>query len=136
MKRTYQFRYRRKAVREDPKKRGLLYAGTETGMFVTGKKQPAFLGVFADCTYKRVLWNAAYDFRPALAVVVGLIDVRTQVVILVAVNRQVGSSSIVRRRFDQADAAPFRQVLRSYVRPTLAAIPGDLNDAVVSARPD
>ena len=80
-----------------------------------GIKQPAFLGVFADCTYKRVLWNAAYDSRPALAVVVGLIDVRTQVVILVAVNRQVGSSGIVRRGVDEADTAPFRQILRSDV---------------------
>src|SRR5438034_5716945 len=136
MKRTYQFRYRRKAVREDPKKRGLLYAGTETGMFVTGKKQPAFLGVFADCTYKRVLWNAAYDFRPALAVVVGLVDVRTQVIILVAINRKIGSSGIVRRGFDEADTAPLRQVFRSDVRPILSAIPGDLNEAIVSARPD
>jgi hypothetical protein len=53
-----------------------------------------------------------------------------------AVDGDVRSARIVRRRFDQADPAPFRKIFGRDVGPILAFIACELDQAVVRARPD
>ena len=52
------------------------------------------------------------------------------------IDRDVGRPRIVRRRFDQADAAPLRQVLRRDVAPGLPFILRDVDQPVVGPGPD
>src|SRR5450759_4728475 len=73
---------------------------------------------------------------PGRSVIARLVDVGREIVILMAVDRDVRGAGIMRRRFNQTDAAPFRKTLGRYVGPTLAFIACDLDQAVVRARPD
>ena len=53
-----------------------------------------------------------------------------------AVDGDIGCSGIVRRRFDQADAAPLRHIFRCDVGPIFSAIARDVNHPIIGAGPD
>src|SRR5581483_2282005 len=53
-----------------------------------------------------------------------------------AVDGNVSRAGIVRRGFNQADAAPLRQILWSDVSPVLSAVARQLNQSVIGACPD
>ena len=101
-----------------------------------GVEQTFFLRVFSNCAHKNSVGNSGSDPGPSRSVVAGLVNVGREIVVLMAVNRDVRSAGIVRRRFNQTNAAPFRKTLGRYVGPILPFIPCDLNQAIVGAGPD
>src|SRR5204862_2551132 len=73
---------------------------------------------------------------PRLAEIVGAEDIRLEVVLLVAVRRDVGRAGAERRRLDQADAREVADAFWRHVLPARAAVARHLHVAVVGARPD
>ena len=80
--------------------------------------------------------NSVHNLRPTLAEISGLVDIRPDIVELMRVDGCIRGSGIKRRRLDQADQAPLRNSLWRHVRPVLAAIAGDVNQAIVGSRPE
>ncbi len=58
------------------------------------------------------------------------------IVIRMSIDSQISCRGIVRRSFNQADAAPVWQVFGRDVGPILAAIAGDVDQSIVRAHPD
>ena len=80
--------------------------------------------------------DAAGDRRPGVAVVVGAVDVRLEVVLLIPVGGDVRRAGTERRRFDQADARELAEIFRRHVLPRRAAVARHLHVPVVGAGPD
>ena len=80
--------------------------------------------------------NPARDQIPGLAEICGLENIRLQIVELVRVHRGVSRAGIMRGRFHQTHHAPFRNAFRSDVGPVLAAIAGNVYQAVIGSSPD
>src|SRR5205085_5027427 len=80
--------------------------------------------------------DAGVDARPGGPVVAGLVEVGTEVVGLVHRRRHVGRALVVRAGVDGVDLDPFRHPLGRDVLPGLAAVAGDVDQAVVRAGPD
>src|SRR5712664_4146169 len=79
--------------------------------------------------------QAADNPGPGLAEVAGLENVGMKVVQLVGVHGNISGCGIKGRRFDQADHGPFGHLFRRNVRPILAAVAGDMDEAVVGSGP-
>src|SRR6516225_3689518 len=84
-------------------------------------------GIFANGPHESVVGNPAGDLGPGVAVVVGLIDIRKELVPLVPINSYVGGAGIERRSIDLADAAPFRHLLGSDIGPALTVVARDMD---------
>ncbi len=80
--------------------------------------------------------NAARNYRPSFAVIGGLIEIRLKIIQLVFGSREVSRGGVERRGFDGVDLHPFRQAFRRDVFPVLAAVLGDVHQAVIGAGPD
>src|SRR5262249_26247180 len=99
-------------------------------------EQATLFGILAHSMNEGICRQIAADPRPTLSEVGRLVDVGSDIVELVTLHRGIGSSSIKRRCFNQADAAPLGQAFWRYVRPILAAVLRDLNETVVCSNPD
>ena len=91
------------------------------------EEQTGLLGVLADCPDEGAVRDAVDQLRPRGPEIGGLEDIRPVVVVLVAVDSDVGGAGIARGRFNEADAAPLGQFLGRDVGPVLAAVTGELN---------
>src|SRR2546423_4275101 len=82
--------------------------------------------------------NAIGDQFPGLTVISRFVNPWVAVVLLMAIDCDVSSASVVTRRFDVTDGAPCEHVsdVLSNVRPVLAAVPSNLHLAVIRSRPD
>ncbi len=74
----------------------------------TRVEQTFFLRGLSNSAHKNSVGNSGCDPAPGRSVITRLVDVGREVVVLMAVNRDVRGASIMRRRFNQSDAAPFR----------------------------
>ncbi len=101
-----------------------------------GIEQAFLLRVFADSAHKSSIGDSSCNPAPGHSVIARLINVGREIVTLMAVDRDVRRAGIMWRRFNQADAAPFRQILGRNVGPILPFIARDLDQAVVGAHPD
>src|SRR5262249_1354171 len=102
----------------------------------SGIDQTALLGVFAHRADESIIGNSFGDFCPGLSVVAGFVDVRVQIVILMAVHCYICSSSILRRRLDEADTTPVRHLFRGDIYPSLPAITRDMNQTIIGTGPN
>src|SRR5258706_44501 len=102
----------------------------------SGDQQAAAARILADYAREVVAGNAVDDLLPGRAVVAGLVKVGTVVVHPIHRRGHVGRSRIVRRSGDGIDLDPLGHVLGSDVDPLLTAIPRDVDEAVIGARPD
>ena len=80
--------------------------------------------------------DAGVDPRPGRAVVARLVEIGAEVVRLVHRRRDVGAPLVERAGVDLVDHDPLRQPLGRDVLPALAAVAGDVDQAVVGAGPD
>ena len=94
------------------------------------------LRVLADRSHERIGRDAGGDLRPSAAIVLGLVDVRTEVVVLVAVGRDVGGAGVVLPRLDDADQRLRGNQLGCDVRPLLRVVARDVDEPVVAAGPE
>src|SRR4029077_13653719 len=101
----------------------------------TGVKETPLLRVDAYDPVEDMLRDSVGDQLPAFAEVLGLIEVRCGVVVLVPRGGYVGCSGIVRRKLDDADQGPLGQIGWSDFRPCCSAVARELDEAVVGARP-
>src|SRR5579864_7449129 len=111
--------------------KGDKYAGLGPGV-----QKAALFGIFADSANEGVVRNTFCALGPSLAVVGSLIDVGVHVVILVAIDGDVGGSRVEGRSIDLADSTPFGKILGSDVDPGLAAVARELDEAIIGACPD
>jgi hypothetical protein len=110
--------------------------GHEDADFGAGEEQAFAHGIFADCVDVSVFRQARDDFFPGLAGIVRAVDVRMEVVHLMAVNCGVGCGRVVAGSFDEADLAPVLDAGRRDVRPMQARIECQLDEAIICAGPD
>ena len=115
---------------------GAVVEGNEDADFGSGEEHAFAHGIFAHGVDVGVVRKASVDFLPGLAVVVGAIDIRMEVVHLMAVNCGVGGGGAEARCFDQADHAPVFYAGRSYVGPVRAFVESEMDETVVRAGPD
>ncbi len=101
-----------------------------------GVEESATGRVGADDAGEVVLGDAGVDPRPVLPVVAGDVEVGPVVVQLVAGAGHVGRAGLEGRRLDAADHGPLGQVGRRDLLPASAAIPADVQTAVVGASPE
>ena len=94
------------------------------------------LDVLADRAREVVRRKAVGDGGPGFPEVVGPEHVRLEVVLLIAVRRDVRRAGAERRRLDEADAREVSQPLRRHVLPARSAVARHLHEAVVGTRPD
>src|SRR3954447_14900690 len=73
---------------------------------------------------------------PALAAVASAIDVRRAIVKPVAIHGGIRGARIEVRGFERRDLAPRCEFRRGDVLPSLPAIPRNVDEPIVSARPD
>src|SRR5271165_301486 len=99
-------------------------------------EKSTLLRVFTNGTNETALRNAVVQSCPGLAVVAGLIDVGTKIVVLMAVHGNICRTGIVGRGIDLADAAPLRQVFGGNVGPVLAVIAADLDQTIICTHPN
>ncbi len=99
-----------------------------------GVEQPLLVGIFADGPGEVVLRNPVRDLRPRLAVVVGLVEVRRKVIMLVARRGDVGGLSVVRRDLDDRDQCPL-QPRDADLGPLLATL-GGVDSTIVRPGPE
>src|SRR5262245_20153119 len=83
-----------------------------------------------------VFLDSGYDFRPRLAVVGGLVEIRLEVIELVARGGQVGGTLFRRVRLDAVDHGPFGKLGWSHFSPRFASVFRYVNKAVVRAAPE
>ena len=107
------------------------YAGLGSGV-----QEAALFGIFAHGANEGVVRNTFGVLGPTLAVVGSFIDVGVHVVVLMAIDGDVGGSRVERRSIDLADATPFGKILGSDVGPGLAAVARELDEAIIGACPD
>ena len=110
--------------------------GDEDPRLGTGEKQARTDGVGSDHAGDLVLGKVSVDAPPAPAVVLGLVEVGTVVVQLVAGGGDIGRSRVVGRDLDATHVGPFRQVGRGDVVPMAAAVPGQMDQSIVGAYPE
>jgi len=99
-------------------------------------QQALAIRIFAHHAGERIARNPVDDFLPRLAVVRGLVQVRTEIVQLVIGGRHVRRARIVRRGVNRVDADPLRHTRRRNVVPLLAPVARYLHLAIVRPRPD
>src|SRR5580704_14098499 len=80
--------------------------------------------------------NAIHRFLPGLTKVVGLKNVRTQVVQRIPVDRDVGSTGVEVRRLNEWNQAPLRDRGRGNILPSRATVARQLDRAVVATSPN
>src|SRR6266540_2352220 len=80
--------------------------------------------------------DAAGDLLPRSAVVAGLVEVRLEVIQLVARRGHVGRRRVVRRKLNSRDERPFGQLLRRDIGPRPTAVPREVNQSVVRPSPE
>src|SRR5438045_1263775 len=105
-------------------------------MLGAGEQKAALHWIFADRMHKVVLRDSVGDAGPRLTVVGGLEDVRLAIVVLVILHRNVSRAGVMRRRINQTHTSEIRHAGRRDLVPALAAIPGDIDQAIVTAGPD
>src|SRR6185312_12221644 len=101
-----------------------------------GVEQPRLTRIGAHHADEILAGQAGGDVGPVRAVVGGAPGVRAEVGLAMVVHRDVGGAGLQRRDIDRADLAPHRQALGRDVLPALAAVAGELHQAVVGADPD
>ena len=100
-----------------------------------GVQQPLLGGILADHAREVVAGDAAGDLRPGSPVVLRFEEVRPEVVLLVAVRRDIRGPGVVRRGLDDRHERPAADPLRRHVLPRLPVVTRDVHEAVVRARP-
>src|SRR5579859_41425 len=110
--------------------------GDVDAIFRAGEEQALVLGVFANDVGEAGVRETVGDSRPGFAEVGGPEDVGLEVVQLVAIDGDVGGAGGERRGFDDADETPLAEFFRGDVGPVLAAVAGDVHEAVVRTGPD
>ena len=100
-------------------------------MFGPGVEQSGSLGVFPNGVNKIVRSDSINDPLPGLPGVARLPDVRSPISHLVALGRDKGGCSVVRRGFDQADPRVGSHVRWRDVDPIGPAVAGDVNETIV-----
>src|ERR1051326_4641469 len=101
--------------------------------FRGGEQQAAALRIFANRVEERPFLDAAHDFSPGLTEIAGAIEMRAIIFDAMAVDRRVRGRRIEMRGFDVRDLAPIREPAWSDVRPSLAAVFGEMNEAGIAA---
>src|SRR5271166_6588737 len=94
------------------------------------------IGIFPNGAGERPAVNAVDDLGPGLAVVGSFVEVGSKIVQLVFGDSDIGRARVKRRSLDGVDLAPFRNIFGRDVLPMLAAILGQLHQAVIGANPD
>ena len=102
----------------------------------TGEEQTFPLDIAADGARVRAHRDAGVDAGPAGAVVGGLEQVRREVVLLIAVGREIRRAGIKRRGLDDRHAREFSKRLGRHVFPRGAMVGGDVHEPVVAAGPE
>ena len=92
--------------------------------------------IFAHRMNVRAIRDALGNLFPRLPKIAGHERIGLQVVELVRINCRIRGPRIMRRRFDKADHAPFRNPLGRDVAPRFSAISRNVNQAIIGARPD
>ena len=108
----------------------------EDSGFGSGVEQALLFGIFSHGANEGVVRNSLRTPAPTLTVIGRLIDVRTHIIVLVPVDGYVRSAGVKRRSINLADAAPFGKIFRGDIGPGLAAVPRQLDQAIVGACPD
>ena len=80
--------------------------------------------------------DAAGDLLPGLSVILGLIDVRREIIAFVAGTREIGGTLFERIGFHGVPHDPLGGVLGSNVLPGLSAISADMDQSIVAAYPE
>ena len=91
--------------------------------------------IFADDMRVSAIRDATRNFRPRLAEIRGFEKIRLQIVQLVRIDCGIRRARIVRRSINQAHQAPFRNSLWRHIRPVLAAIARNVDQAIIGSRP-
>ena len=84
----------------------------------------------------RAVGDAAHDLRPALAAVLGPVDVRTQIVEMERVDCGIGLVGVRVRRVHDRDLGPRHERGWRDIGPRLAPVARDLDQPVVRASPN
>src|ERR1022692_1810996 len=92
--------------------------------------------IFANDARESPRRNAAGNRDPGFAVVGGLVEIWLKVVELVFGSGEVSRAGVEWRGLDGVDLHPFRHVFWRDVLPVLAAVLGDVHQAVIGAGPD
>src|SRR5713226_9208631 len=87
------------------------------------------VSVLADGVNIGIVREAGEEFRPRFSIVAGLENERLEIVELVSVDSDVSGCSVERRSFDKAHHGPLRHFFWSHIRPRLAFIASELNQA-------
>ena len=115
---------------------GAVIEGDKHAGLGSGVQEAALFGIFAHGANEGVVRNTFGVPGPSLAVVGSLEDVGVHIVVLVAIDGDVGSSRIEGGSVNLADATPFGKILGSDVGPGLAAVARELDEAIIGACPD
>ena len=99
-------------------------------------EQGLLRGIFTHGMNVSSVRDAVGEHGPTFAEIGRLVDVWLEIVELVAIERNVGCTCVVRRGFDQADQAPLRHTFWSDVGPRLAAVARDMHEAVIGPNPE
>ena len=68
--------------------------GNVDAVFGASIEQSALFGIFADGAHETAVGNSVGELRPGLAIVGGFVDIRLQIVVLMAIHRNVSGSCI------------------------------------------
>ncbi len=107
--------------------------------FGAGVQEAGPLWVFPNHPHGMVGGNAIVtrgDPGPRVSVVGRLVDVGLPVVKLEAIDGHICFSGLMRRNVDGVHPSPLGKALRGDIRPLVASISGDVNQAVEGARPE
>ena len=99
-------------------------------------QQTPALGIFAHDSREFRCWDAGGDQRPRRAVVIRPVQIRLEIVELVAIRGQIRCARRKVRRINHRDASPLRQSGGSHVLPRPAGVAGNLHESVVRSGPD
>src|SRR6202158_2243376 len=104
--------------------------------FRAGEEQTLARRTCAHSVAGAAIRNIFCDSRPRLAEIVRAVNVRAQIVEPERIDRRVRRARIEVRSFDNGNFAPRLQLRRRYILPGLSAVARDLNQPIISSRPD
>src|SRR5467141_3079378 len=110
--------------------------GNVHGAFRSGEEQTLARRIFAHYVAGAAIGNIFCDFRPRLAEIARAVNMRAQIVEPERIDRRVRRACIEVRSFDNRNFAPRLELRRRYILPGLSAVARDLNQPIISSRPD